>query len=365
MKNRSAMTTVEFLFRVAWKYAIGFVWYKVLLFRVLPHRDADESLHLLLIMMLLSIAFFLFVMRRWKNNWTAAACFVLPFGCYTLIAYSSTFSLRIQVVMAAAVLLSLVYSCMLLARRIKLRSRDARRRVFKKRISKCVYSISCIMSVAMLLLMVGIGWNHYFGTGLVPSSVESEGIHQDAKDEDTIDANMDTVLKLWPTAWESLNTHERIDVLQTICNIETHYLGLIDPIAVQGDNLSPYTLGIYSDTEKLIRINLDHIENDPVKEVLATLLHEVHHSYEHRLAEVYDDIPSEYRDLRLFRDAAHYSQEVDNYINPREDYYEYMSQHLEMDSETYAELGVLEYYTRMEEWMKENGTENAEDYTYN
>lgn len=28
-----------------------------------------------------------------------------------------------------------------------------------------------------------------------------------------------------------------------------------------------------------------------------------------------------------------------------------MSQHLEMDSETYAEMGVIEYYRRIEELM--------------
>ena len=69
-----------------------------------------------------------------------------------------------------------------------------------------------------------------------------------------MEANMDAVLKLQPTVWDDLNTHERIDVLQTVCNIETHYLGLNDPVTVQGDNLSPYTLGAYSDAQKLIRI---------------------------------------------------------------------------------------------------------------
>lgn len=86
-------------------------------------------------------------------------------------------------------------------------------------------------------------------------------------------------------------------------------------------------------------------------------MHEVHHSYEHRLADVFDNISVEYRDLRLFKDVIHYSKEVDNYINPRDDYYGYMRQHLELDSETYAELGVQEYYTRIEEWTKENITD--------
>lgn len=196
----------------------------------------------------------------------------------------------------------------------------------------------------MLFLMVGIGWKGYFGTSLISSSVEADGIIQDNKREDIIESNMDVVIKLKSDIWEGLSTKKRIDVLQTVCNIETHYLGLYDSVTVQGDNLSPYTLGSYVDNLRLIRINLDHIENDPVEEVLSTLLHEVHHSYEHRLADVYNSVSTEYRDLRLLRDASHYSHEVDYYINPREDYYGYMSQYLEMDSEKYAEFGVQEYY---------------------
>lgn len=49
MKDYSTMTTLEFLFSIAWKYVIGFIWYKNLLFRVLPHWDVYDSLQLLLI----------------------------------------------------------------------------------------------------------------------------------------------------------------------------------------------------------------------------------------------------------------------------------------------------------------------------
>ena len=347
MKDHSTMTTFEFLLSTTWKYVIDFIWYKNLLFRVLPHRDVYDSLRLLLIMMLVSVACFIIVMNRRKNGWTATACFVLPFGLYTILTYSTTSALFIRVVAVVSILLSLVYSILLFSRKIKQRGKIARRKVLQNRLSRCIYSVSCIMAVAMLTLMVGIGWNGYFGTGLVTSSVEAEGIQQDVEDEDTMEANMDAVLKLQPVVWEDLNTYERIDVLQTVCNVETYYLGLSDPVTVQGDNLSPYTLGAYSDAQRLIRINLDHIENDPVEDVLSTILHEIHHSYEYRLADVFDNISPEYRNLRLFKDATHYSQEVDDYINPRDDYYGYMTQRLEMDSETYAELEVQEYYAHI------------------
>ena len=79
MKDHSTMTTFEFLLSVAWKYIIGFIWYKNFLFRVLPHRDVYDSLQLLLIMMLVSVVGFIIVMNRRKNGWTATACFVFHF----------------------------------------------------------------------------------------------------------------------------------------------------------------------------------------------------------------------------------------------------------------------------------------------
>lgn len=357
MKDYSTMTTVEFLLSIVWKFVIGFIWYKNLLFRVLPHRDLYDSMHILMMIVVVTIVLFLIVMRHRKNGWSATACFVIPFGIYTLMTYSKTSALMIRVIMFMAIIISLAFSIYLLTRKIKNRNKNVRRKILNRRLSRCLYSTSCIMAAAMLAIMVGIGWKGYFGTGLVSSSIEAEGILHDNNDEDTLAANIDTVLKLNPELWDKLDTRNRIDVLQTVCNIETHYLGLNDPVTVQGDNLSAYTLGAYSDAQKLIRINLNHIENDPVEEVLSTLLHEIHHSYEHRLADVFDNISVEYRDLRLFKDATHYSKEVDDYINPRDDYYGYMSQHLELDSETYAELGVQEYYSRIEKWMKENRTD--------
>ena len=164
MKDYSTMTTLEFLFSIAWKYVIGFIWYKNLLFRVLPHWDVYDSLQLLLIMMLVSVVCFIILMNRRKNGWTATACFVLPFGLYTMLTYSTTSALFIRVVAVSSILLSLVYSIWLFTRKIKQRSKIARRKVLRSRFSKCMYSASCIMAVGMLALMVGIGWNGYFGT---------------------------------------------------------------------------------------------------------------------------------------------------------------------------------------------------------
>ena len=97
MKDRSTMDTVEFLVNVAWKEVLAFVWYKNLLFRVIPHRDVYESFHVLLIMILGSILFFVIGMRYRKDVWSATACVVLPFGFYTILTYTTTFAFFIHI----------------------------------------------------------------------------------------------------------------------------------------------------------------------------------------------------------------------------------------------------------------------------
>lgn len=354
MRDHSSMTLLEFLFSVGFKFTIGTVWYKNILFRLLPHHSITQSFHVLLALAVVSILFFTVVLRHWKNGWTSTACFVLPFGVYTIMTYSATFLLPIQALAVAAGAVSVVYAAALFAQKVKFTEKRARKKVYKNRFSRCVYTVFCIIAAAMLTLMVGIGWNKYFGTAILSSSVETAGFDVESKVEDTLASNMDTVLKLQPSVWDELSTKQRLNVLQTVANIESHYLGLHDGVTVQADILPEHTLGIYSDKYRLVRINLTHLESDPVEEVLDTLLHEVHHSYTNRLADVYDAVPSEYQDLRLLRDASHYSDESSNYVDPREDYYGYISQHVEMDSETYAAYGVQEYYARISEWLTQN-----------
>lgn len=354
MKDHSTMTTSEYWISILLKFIAGFIWYKNLLFRILPNRGTQESLNILFTMIFSSIIICSIVFRRWKTGWITTASVVLPVGLYTILAYATTSRMLIRAVIFTAAGISVAFSFLLLNIRVKKSDKRVRRRIYRNRLYRCAYSTVCISTVALLLLMAGIGWHGYFGTSLISASVKAEAASEEAGNAETITSNMDTLLKLQPEVWAQQSTRERIDVLQTVYNIEATYLGLSTPVTVEGDNLTPSTLGAYSDEIRLIQINLNHIEESPVDEVLETLLHEVHHCYEYRLAEAYNTASSEVKQLRLFRDAAYYAQEAENYINPRADYYGYISQHLEMDSETYAKLGVREYYDRISEWLEEN-----------
>lgn len=354
MKDYSKITILEYLISVSWKFALGFIWYKNLLFRILPNRSTLESLKILFIMFGVSIIFFGIVFCYRKTEWISTVSIIFPLGWYTIFTYSKTLKTLIQVVMFVAVGISLVYSILIMGIRVKRMDKKIRRRIYKRRFFRCAYFSVCVVSVTFLFLMVGVGWRKFFGTSLISSSVKAEVVAEEIEFSQTIESNKDMVLKLQPEEWALLNTKERIDVLQTICNIEATYLGLSTAVTVEGDNLSTYTVGTYSDDIHLIRLNLDYIERSSVQKNLWCLLHELYHCYEHRLAEVYNLVAPEFKKLRIFRDASHYAKEVDNYVKPEDDYFDYISQYMEMDSETYAELGVKKYYAQIADWLTNN-----------
>lgn len=101
--------------------------------------------------------------------------------------------------------------------------------------------------------------------------------------------------------WETLTTKQRIDALQTVANIEAHYLGLLNELNVGASNLREFALGCYSDKTHTISIDIEHLENDPVYEVLDTCCHEAYHSYQHRLVDVYNTTDTSSKCLRLYK----------------------------------------------------------------
>lgn len=349
------MTLAEFLFSVAWKFSIGFIWFKNLLFRVLPRQNTNDSLKCLFIMALIVLILHLILFRRRRTGWSSTACVLLPFGLYTVQTYCTTAGTFIRIVVGASLMLSLAYSILLLTAGITRSGKRPHSRILRRRLLRCAYSTSCITAVAMLTLMLGIGWNSYFGTALMSPKVKAALPEAELIITNPIADNMDTVLKLRPSVWEQQSTRQRLDILQTVCNIEAYRLGLSDPVTVQGDNLSPSTLGSYEDDSRLIRINLDHLETGhPIYDVLFTLCHEVRHGYQHRLAEAYRSASPEHQTLRLFREASRYSREVDNPIQPQDNYDGYKNQHMEIDSDRYAEQRVEEYCDLICNWLDEN-----------
>lgn len=157
--------------------------------------------------------------------------------------------------------------------------------------------------------------------------------------------------------WNGLTTKEKQDTLQTVANIEAHYLGLANELNVGIANLGEYTLACYNDRTHTISIDLNHLENDSVYDVLDSCCHEAYHSYQHRLVEAYNAADENLKELRIYKSAIQYGLEFNDYIGGDYDFCSYYYQRCEMDARDYAENAVFDYYKKIYEYLGEQTTD--------
>lgn len=348
MKDRSTMGKIEYVAESIFWGLISMIWYKNILFRCLPNLTYETSRLVLWGMLVASVVvcsgwFF----RKKRTGWSVFVSLLFPYGIYTSGAYWRTLQNRIVIVLLISTVLSLLYGILVMTRRVNRRSI---KRVIAKRIRRCISATVAIFSASMAVIMVPLLLQSAFGVTLFKSSIEANTGTK--AEEQTISNNIDTVLKLQEEEWCSLSTKDKLDVLQCVANIEAHYLGISNELNVGAANMPEYTLACYSDSSHTIYINLEHLENDPVDEVLNSCCHEAYHSYQHRLVDAYNEASEEVQKLRIYRNTVHYVDEFGAYVNGYEDFCSYYSQQCEKDARTYAEDAVEDYYSRINEYLE-------------
>ena len=351
MKDKSTMSLGTYLFDCLFYMAIAMIWYKNLLFRCLPGRTCDESKTVLWVMIGLSILICAFALNRsMRTGWTVTTALVVPFGLYTVLTYIRTVGNWMLIVLASAVTLSVIYTVLLMIRKIK--NRKNKGKVIKHRLHRCCVASQSIAAIALLMVMGTIGAQGVFGDNILNSSISATASNQNVPQ--TIDNNIDTILLLQEEEWANLTTQEKLNILQTVANIEAHYLGLPNELNVGAANLGEYTLACYNDRTYTISIDLNHLENDSVYDVLDSCCHEAYHSYQHRLVDAYNAADENFKGLRIYRPAARYGLEFSNYTDGDYDFCSYYYQDCEMDARDYAEDAVCDYYNRIFEYLNEN-----------
>lgn len=348
MKDISTKGICGYLFDCIFYTVVSMIWYKNLLFRCLPGMTYAKSKMTLWIMIGFSILICAFILNRYtRTGWTVLAALIIPFGLYTVLTYTTTVGNWMLVVLYLAIALAVIYSVFVLTRKIK--NRRNRSKIIKRRLHCCCVTLQSSLAIAMLLVVGIIGVQGIFGDSILKSSVSAtvneQGVSQ------TISNNIDTVLLLREEEWSQLTTQEKLDTLQTVANIEAHYLGLPNELNVGIANLGEYTLACYNDNTHTISIDLNHLENDSVYDVLDSCCHEAYHSYQHRLVEAYNAADENSKGLRIYKAAAQYGQEFNNYIDGDYDFCSYYYQNCEMDARDYAEEAVSDYYRRIYEYL--------------
>ena len=172
-----------------------------------------------------------------------------------------------------------------------------------------------------------------------------------ADEEQTISNNIDTVLMLQEDLWNELSNAEKIDVLQTIADIERTYLGIPHELNVVVDyDLEKNISGFYRCKDHQIVLNSDSLKNDSAEELVDTICHEAFHAYQHCIVSVFENSEDTSKNLMLFRDAKKYGEEFRDYKSSEDGFDVYFYQCVEIDAREYAQSAVNDYYRRIGEY---------------
>lgn len=353
MKDKSTMSLGVYLLECLLYIVITMIWYKNLLFRCLPGRTLTESKNILWMMIGFSVLMCAFVLnRRMRTGWTVTAALAVPLGLYTVLTYIKTVGIWITIILVCAAV-SVVFCFVLLMTR-KFKNPRNKSKIIRRRLQRCCVAAQSIITIALLVIMLTIGVQGIFGDNILNSSVSVWATANNPDPSQIISNNMDTILLLQEEEWLNLTTQAKLNALQTIANIEADYMGLPDELNVGAANLDEYTLACYNDRTHTISIDLDHLENDPPYDILNSCCHEAQHAYQHSVVSVLENVPVDFKNLRLFREAYNYAKEFENYESGRAEFDDYYYQDCEEDAREYAEERVINYYQHIEEYLRGN-----------
>ena len=104
--------------------------------------------------------------------------------------------------------------------------------IFLNRIRQVISQTQFIFAVGLTCAMVILGIGTLVGSSILQPTVIATTYKE--SDEQTIENNIDVVLQLQEDVWDDLSAQERLDILQTIANIERRYLGIPHELNVSG-----------------------------------------------------------------------------------------------------------------------------------
>lgn len=325
--------------------------YRTLAFKTIPGLSLSQSNWAFWGIWIACILIALFMTPKAnRSSFCVFASINTPIAIYLILSYfriyRTAFTIGLSVIGAALV----AYTSLVLVINIG----DVWRGKYRGRLTKFfayfLHAIRMVASLGLSILFLVFYLNLYFGGPLMdPITLATDPKVNNQK----ISGNIETILLLQEDEWEKLSVQERLDVLQTVANIEATYLGLPHELNVVVAVTDETTSGHYNDRTHTITINPDYIADESAHDLVETIAHEAFHAYEHRLVDLHNSVSSQERNLLIFDRISEYKDNFENYIDGDDDIYGYITQAVETDSIKYAMVAVVDYYTAIEDYVEE------------
>lgn len=321
---------------------ISMFYYKSLLFRTLDDYSLVQSnLALWGIVAIFSAIGISITFEKQRNSFSIFCIETVSYFCYTVLAYYDYRHDQVKILLKVIFPIIGVLTILVFRRKGSFS--------FKLRQSLLnAYRITA-MAVALSVILIGCGLLFKDKANSNMSDTQC-GYASD----DTIAKNIEILQNLQEEKWTYLSVDEKVAVLQTVANIEAHYLGLSHGLTVKVAVLDSDTLGTYNDRKHRIQISLDEVDYYGALKCVKTVCHEAYHAYEYQLVKVYDEADDNMKALYIFRDAKKYKSEFANYIHGSEDYDAYYEQSCEEDARDYAYDAMLDYKEKVYSYTSNN-----------
>lgn len=355
MTNKNTLGKFEYLIYSTLFLVWFFLLYQNMFFRCLSGMTAATSRLILGILAVITIGIsFGMTVRKRRNFLSATLNAMFPFAVYWLITYYQTYAVLSIVVVVIATLLPIAYFVITIGMYIRAKAKKACR----TSVSKAVWT-SFLNARTVAILCLGIvfttGIPALFGLPLLQGSTKATSGNTSVE-EFSIDSKIETLLVFGDGTWERLTNTEKIDILQTVANIESTFLGIPFELNVGAAAMKDNVVGGYNDNTHSILIDFDSLENDSAYDLLDTILHEARHAYQHSLISLYQIAAPEYKQLLVFKEVQQYDAEFSNYTHGTSDetFNDYYYQACEEDARTYADDRSWVYWYYIEDYLENN-----------
>lgn len=277
-------------------------------------------------------------------NWMVFA--VMPLGVYQCISGSPLFAGIVGIGVSITSAIYYIYTLYI--------DKKAHKKEFSLRRYFRVYC--SILAVGSVIAMAPVAARAVNDVPRAPSAVSTNN----AVEQETwkLDDHMSSVAKVMqPKAWEKLSDIEKLDVLQTVANIEQTHLGISHELNVVSQTIDDpteqyMTFAQYQRSKHRIVINQKGLKTESGMNLIHSICHEAYHAYQYDLRSLYNQAPEEYRQMICFAAMPSYLAEWDNYQDGNVNHAEYKKQRLEQDAEEYAEDAEREYWERIAKYLE-------------
>lgn len=206
-------------------------------------------------------------------------------------------------------------------------------------------------ALAASVMLVPVLYKYFTGQPMYLPDVKAEA----ELEEFSLKDHVEEIAVIGTDEWITLSTKEKLNVLQTIANIEKVYTGIDHELNVGSHPLKKDTnIAYYDNTKNKIIINQNVLDSEADGyKMLNAICHEAFHAYSWQLVDVYEKLDDEDKRLLCFQQANQYRKEFADYKDAESyGYKAYSKQYVESDARTYAEKAVEEYRGYIEEYLK-------------